>query len=305
MPKFSTLAWRKALLPKSLAGQIAAQPTQTLSYLADDHLTSPGTTLGTVAYMSPEQIRAKELDGRTDLFSFGIVLYEMATGRLPFQGDSLGLITEAILNRHPVAPIQINPDIPPALQEVIHRALEKDSNLRYQHASDMRAELQRLKRDTESGRNAEEEETGSVPIPTRVIYLRPASAARELPRRNNCSVVAQRVSKIIDSLAVLPFENASRDPEHEYLSDGITGSLINILAKVPKLRVMAQSTVFRYKGREIDPQAIGRELSVRAVLTGRVMQSGGSLRIGAELVDVATGCSTMGRPIRSQAGRHL
>ena len=101
--------------------------------------------------MSPEQVRAKELDGRTDLFSFGIVLYEMATGRLPFQGASSGLITEAILNRNPVAPIRVNPDIPPALQEVIRRALEKDSNLRYQHAADMRAELQRLKRDTESG----------------------------------------------------------------------------------------------------------------------------------------------------------
>ena len=104
--------------------------------------------------MSPEQVRAKELDGRTDLFSFGIVLYEMATGRLPFPGGSSGLITEAILNRNPPAPTRLNPDIPPALQEVISRALEKDSKLRYQHAADMRAELQRLKRDTESGRRA-------------------------------------------------------------------------------------------------------------------------------------------------------
>ena len=284
----------KTIAPKNPASQVGPQPTQSLSYIADEHLTSAGSTLGTVAYMSPEQVRAKELDGRTDLFSFGIVLYEMATGRLPFKGDSLGLITEAILNRNPVAPIRINPDIHPALQEVINRALEKDSNLRYQHASDMRAELQRLKRDTESGRHAAEEGTESLPIPT---TNHPSSTGKGRARTSSVESAAprpQRVSKLIDSLAVLPFDNASGDPEHEYLSDGITGSLINILATVPKLRVMAQSTVFRYKGREIDPQAIGRELNVRAVLAGRVMQSGGSLRIGTELVDVATGSQLWG-----------
>ena len=140
----------KSIQPKSPAFQTSAYRTQTLSYVAEEHLTSPGTAVGTAAYMSPEQVRARELDGRTDLFSFGIVLYEMATGRLPFQGASLGLIMEAILNRNPVVPSQINPNIPPALQAVIHRALEKDSTLRYQHASDMRAELQRLRRDSES-----------------------------------------------------------------------------------------------------------------------------------------------------------
>ena len=151
----------KSMLPKSFSSESGAQPTQSLAYVAEEHLTSPGTALGTVAYMSPEQVRAKELDGRTDLFSFGIVLYEMATGRLPFHGDSSGLITEAILNRNPVAPIRVNPDIPPAFQEVIHRALEKDCGLRYQHAADMRVELQRLKRDTESGRTVAEETTES------------------------------------------------------------------------------------------------------------------------------------------------
>lgn len=112
----------RSMLPTILASQIAAQPTQSLSYVAEEHLTSPGIALGTVAYMSPEQVRAKELDGRTDLFSFGIVLYEMVTGRLPFQGTSSGLITEAILNRTPVAPIRLNPEVPQSLQEVIHRA---------------------------------------------------------------------------------------------------------------------------------------------------------------------------------------
>ncbi len=284
----------KNIVAESLASQIAAQPTQALSYIAEDHLTSPGTALGTVAYMSPEQIRARELDGRTDLFSFGIVLYEMATGSVPFRGSSSGLITEAILNRNPVAPIRVNPDIPPALQEVIHRALEKDSNLRYQHAADMRADLQRLKRDTESGRRVAEEEAGSVPTPTTTRLSAAGQPRAQTSSAQTGGLRPQRVSKIIDSLAVLPFENASGDPEHEYLSDGITGSLINILATVPKLRVMAQSTVFRYKGREIDPQAIGRELNVRAVLTGKMRQSGGSLRIGAELVDVATGSQLWG-----------
>jgi eukaryotic-like serine/threonine-protein kinase len=256
---------------------------------SEEHLTSPGIAVGTAAYMSPEQVRAKELDTRTDLFSFGVVLYQMATGGLPFQGASTGLITEAILNRDPVAPVRVNPNIPLSLQDVILRALEKDRNLRYQHAADMRAELQRLKRDTESGRRASVQ-AESVLTPTTSSS---SSIGKQKERRISSVQTAAprppRVSKIIDSLAVLPFENASGDLEHEYLSDGIMGSLINILATLPKLRVMAQSAVFRYKGREIDPQAIGRELNVRAVLVGRVMQSGGSLRIGTELVDVATG----------------
>src|SRR5271163_2626776 len=165
----------KSILPEDVASKVAAQPTQSLSYVPEEHLTSPGIALGTVAYMSPEQVRARALDGRTDLFSFGIVLYEMATGKLPLQGASSGLITEAILNRNPVAPTRVNPDIPPALQEVIRRALEKDRNLRYQHVADMRVELQRLKRDTESGRTS---------------TLRPAALR------------PTRVSKIIDSIAV-------------------------------------------------------------------------------------------------------
>ena len=279
----------KSVLPEDRASEIAAQATQALSYVPEEHLTSPGIALGTVAYMSPEQVRARALDGRTDLFSFGIVLYEMATGRLPFQGASSGLITDAILHRDPVAPIRLNPDIPVALQEVIHRALEKDRDLRYQHAADIRAELQRLKRDTDSSRRAAQEDTESGLVPSAGRLSSDGKQRTRASSAHNAALRPQRVSKIIDSLAVLPFENAGAEPDHEYLSDGITASLINILATIPKLRVIAQSTVFRYKAREIDPQAIGRELNVRAVLTGRMMQSGSSLRIGTELVDVATG----------------
>jgi eukaryotic-like serine/threonine-protein kinase len=280
----------KSIFPESLASQIAARPTQSLSP-AEEDLTSPGTAVGTVAYMSPEQVRAKELDGRTDLFSFGVVLYEMTTGRLPFQGGSSGLITDAILHRNPLSPIRFNPDIPRALQEVMCRTLEKDRNLRYQHAADMRADLQRLKRDTDSGRTPDEE--------TELVLETTSRSSSSGQRRSRASSTLRRsrpprMPKIIDSLAVLPFRNVSGDPEHEYLSDGITASLINSLATVPKLRVMAQSTVFRYKGREVDPQTIGRELNVRAVLTGGMVQSGGSLRIGTELVDVATGTRLWG-----------
>ena len=246
-----------------------------------------GIISGTPSYMSPEQVRGDGLDSRTDIFSLGLVMYEMATGRQAFSGGTGGIIIEAVLTRPPVPVRTINPAIPARLEEIIDRALLKDREQRYQQAAGLRADLQQLKREIDSGSSAAGLSSAGDLSATGNRRLTDLTG-------DTRGVRPERVSKIIDSLAVLPFENASRDPEHEYLSDGITASLINILATVPKLRVMAQSTVFRFKGRANDPQAVGRELNVRAVLTGRVMQSGGSLRIGAELVDVATGAQLWG-----------
>ena len=229
--------------------------------------------------MSPEQVKAEPLDSRADLFSFGSVLYEMATGKSAFDGTSAGDICGAILHREPLQPCQWNPQVPATLETVIRKALEKNRELRYQYAADIRTDLQRLERHTDSGRRVAMGDAESVP----------SEARARISTVQSGSLRPERVSKIIDSLAVLPFENASRDPEHEYLSDGIAGSLVNILATIPKLRVIAESTVLRYKGRGIDPQTFGRQLNVRAVLTGRILQRGESLRIGTELVDVATG----------------
>ncbi len=270
---------------------------------AEEHLTSPGVALGTVAYMSPEQARGEELDARTDLFSFGDVLYETATGHQAFSGNTTAVIHEAILNRAPTAPVRLNPQVPPRLEEIINKALEKDRKLRYQTASDLKADLQRLKRDTDSARSAavSAATAAAAPAPPARPWWRSKAAAA------GGGVVAFVVlalaawltlvpphGKAITSVAVLPFANLGGDPNAEYLSDGITEGVINSLSRLPQLRVMARTTVFRYKGREDDPQKIGRDLGVGAVLVGRIHPRGELLTVQAELVDVASGSQLWG-----------
>jgi serine/threonine protein kinase/tetratricopeptide (TPR) repeat protein len=267
---------------------------------SEDHLTSPGSALGTVAYMSPEQVRGKELDARTDLFSFGAVLYEMCTGTLPFRGDTSGTIFDSILNRAPAPALRLNPDTPPKLEDIVNRALEKDKNLRYQHAADMRAELQRLKRDTESGKStATATKAGASTHSRRLVWRLVASAVAVLIVGAAFLVWRSLHSRTSDatpihSIAVLPFTNASKDPEMDYLGEGISEEITNSLSRLPNLKVMARSTVSHYKSRQDDPQGVGHDLHVDAVLTGRVLEHGNELHIETELVNVATGAQLWG-----------
>jgi eukaryotic-like serine/threonine-protein kinase len=262
-------------------------------------LTEAGTTVGTVAYMSPEQLRADVLDARTDLFSTGAVLYEMATGSPPFPGSTSAVIANAILERAPRAIRQIRSTVPPELERIIDRTLEKDRELRYQSAADLRSDLERFRRDIHAVPTAAARDAGSS-RPRRTLGL--AIVASALVAAVAVSSMAYRYfasrDAAISSLAVLPFTHQSSDVNTEYLSSGISESLINSLAELPSLRILSRNAVLSYRGRDVDPRVAGRELQVQTVLTGRVTPAGDMLDIQSELVDVASGAQLWGQRYR-------
>jgi TolB-like protein/Flp pilus assembly protein TadD len=270
-----------------------------------ESLTTPGTAMGTLAYMSPEQARGEDLDARTDLFSFGAVLYEMATGQRAFSGATTAVIHDAILNRAPISPVRLNPELPDKLEEIINKALEKDRKLRYQTASDLRADLQRLKRDTESGRSAGvSPAVGAVrepPLERRRAAVVTGVAAMLLLATLviglNVAGVRDRLLKAvgavreppprIQSLAVLPLENLMGDPAQEYFVDGMTEELIAELGQIEALRVISRTSVMQYKGTKKPLPQIAKELNVDAVVEGSVLRAGDRVRITAQLIQAA------------------
>ena len=226
-----------------------------------DELTMAGTTLGTVSYMSPEQARGQLTDARTDLFSFGAVLYQMVTGTLPFEGDTSAIIYEAILNREPPAVDQVNPALPAALGRILEKALEKDRSLRYQTATELKTDLMRLKRDLESG-------------------------GRRAAELGDSRAGARKHAE--KSIAVLYFENLSGVKEDEYFRDGITEDIITELSKIRGLNIFSRPTVLAYRDRQVTPAQIGQQLNAAYVLAGSLRRAGTRLRINAQLVDTKT-----------------
>ena len=227
-----------------------------------DELTMPGTALGTMSYMSPEQARGQLTDSRTDLFSLGTLFYQMATGILPFQGDTAAVIYEAILNRDPAPILQVNPALPAGFARVVEKALEKDRNLRYQTATELKTDLLRLKRDLDSG------------------------SKRTADSGESRAGAAKHASK---SVAVLYFENISGDKEDEYFRDGITEDIITDLSKIKGLNIFPRPAVLVYRDKSITPAQIGQQLGAAYALGGSVRRSGNRLRISAQLADTGTG----------------
>ncbi len=295
-------------LAKVTTSEPAVEDANTLTTLADnpEHLTIPGTTVGTVAYMSPEQVRAKDLDVRTDLFSFGVVLYEMAAGAPPFRGGSSGVIFDGILNRIPVSPVQLNPDVPPKLEEAINKALEKDRNLRYQNAADIRTDLQRLKRDTESARTAVMGGTaGPVPITPKnrhasvrllrrglavliVLVSAVASGSIWIHRQRQPTAEASAVADVnrIHSIAILPFRRIGGSGEYDYFGTGLADVLSAKLTNSRVLEVHPPPGTVNLADPKLDPLAVGQGMKVDTVLSGSYQIEGATLSFSFALLDV-------------------
>ncbi|MGD0403115.1 MAG: protein kinase [Candidatus Acidiferrales bacterium] len=247
------------------AESVGAASMNTQTHMLDrDQLTSPGSAMGTVAYMSPEQARGEELDARSDLFSLGVVLYEMATGSVPFSGATSALIFDGILHSAPAPAKELNPRLPAAVENVFSKALEKDTDLRYQTAGELRADLKRIKRDLDSSRRpaAEKSEASTAPAAG-------AASAKK-------------------SVAVLYFENQSGAKEDEYLRDGITEDVITELSKIRGLNTFSRPTVVAFRDKAVTPVQIGQQLGAAYVLTGTLRRAGTRLRISAQLIDTHT-----------------
>jgi serine/threonine protein kinase/tetratricopeptide (TPR) repeat protein len=279
-------------LAKVIAGRDTTGATGSTTLEVDpDHLTAPGTTIGTVAYMSPEQVRARDLDGRADLFSFGVVLYEMATGVKPFRGNTSAVLTEAILNRSPVPPVRLNPDVTSEFERIILKCLEKEPKNRFQSAKELEVDLHRL---------AAHRATSTVrPAPSRQFFWRGAVATLIVTLLLTVAIglgvrgwrnwfIASGGPPHVQSLAVLPLENLSGDPSQEYFADGMTEELINDLGQIGALRVISRTSVMQYKGVKRPISQIGRELNVEAVVEGSVERVGDRVRINAQLIHAPT-----------------
>lgn len=256
--------------------------------------TAEGIVIGTVMYMSPEQALGQVVDHRSDIFSLGAVLYEMSTGRLPFTGSTTTEIIDRIAHSQPEAISRFNYEVPGELERIIRKCLEKDKDRRYQSARELLVDLQNLQRDSAVGGVVPQKETAKKTSLRQSIaqhwMLAGVALLGILLASLGIYFLTHRSQPAetgpIDSIAVLPLLNASGDANVEYLSDGITESIINSLSQLPNLRVVPRVAVFRYKGREVDPQKIGREMGVRAVLVGRVAQFGDGLSIQTDLIDV-------------------
>ena len=275
--------------------KLAEEPTDVETDMStppvqDEMLTRSGALVGTAPYMSPEQARGKALDPRSDLFSLGVVLYQLATGDLPFQGDTPPVMFDEILNETPISPIRLNPKLPAQLEQLIFKALEKDREVRFQTAKDMLIDLKRLKRDSEDGSGVSRvEESGSKM--THPGYLWPSLAGVLglvlilglfwLPGGGSSN-------EPIDSIAILPFENRSGDPELDFVSDGISEAIINRLSRLSSLnKVISSASLRRFKGREVDPRRVTEEIDVRAIVMGSMGQLGETIRVNVELIDGA------------------